>query len=78
MIHLYDLHGGAPRENWLRWSCKQCGRVVDQDRATGTIVVQTAGADLPHGGHAGQHHVFDWQLEIAPVWERALEGLEFR
>lgn len=77
MIHLYDLHGGAPRENWLRWSCKACGRVVDQDRGTGSLVVVHPGQDPPHGGQAGQHHVFDWPLPVAGPWERALGDLRF-
>jgi hypothetical protein len=60
MTHIYNLHGFAPRSDWLRWSCRTCGRTVDQDRQTGRITVQVSGTEsVIHGGHAGQHHIFD-------------------
>ena len=81
MIHPYRLHSFAPRLNWLRWSCAQCGRTVDQDRVTGALVVVVAGADAPHtGGSAGRWSIWDaptGDVRVEGPWEKALEGLEF-
>lgn len=80
-IHTYRLHGFAPKENYLRWSCTVCPRVVDQDRRTGEIEVIYAGAESAiHGGRAGALHIFD-QPELGAFesgpWVGAVKGLEF-
>ena len=76
MIHRYRLHGFAPKEGYLRWSCRECPRVVDMNRTTGEIEVWIAGAEsCIHGGRSGALHIFDepergaW--ESGP-WARAL------
>ena len=71
MIHPYRLHSFAPRRGWLCWSCAQCGRTVDQDRVTGTIVVVVAGADVPHAGSAPGR----WSIWDTPTGDvRLVEG----
>jgi hypothetical protein len=68
MIHRYTLHGFAPKEGYLRWSCGECPRVVDMNRQTGEIVVIYAGTEsCVHGGKEGALHIFD-QPEVG-VWE---------
>lgn len=81
MIHTYRLHGFAPGDGLLRWSCRDCPRVVDQDRRTGAVMVIYAGAEsCTHGGRSGHLHIFD-QPELgafeAGVWAGAIEGMEF-
>lgn len=74
MIHTYRLHGGAPKENHLRWSCRECPRVVDQDRQTGEVSVIYAGAEsCIHGACESGHHIFDTpDLGETGPWARAL------